>query len=166
MTAGAPSRGWGDRKPPRFDANETETLLGFAGYLRESVIRKLDGLSESRARQAQVASGTSLLWLVRHLTAAEVLWFQIRYAGLSETIPDDALDPGLPVAAHVTAYRTATSRSDEIVRSSGSLEGLCADAEYSGLPLRWVLVHMVEETARHAGHADIVREQLDGVTGR
>jgi uncharacterized damage-inducible protein DinB len=156
----------GDQKPPRFEAPEQKTLLTFLGYLRESVIKKLDGLDDRQARQAMVGSGTSLLWLIQHLTAAEVMWFQIRFAGLSETVPADALDQALPVADHVNAYRTAAARNDEVVISSRSLDERCADDEYAELTLRWVLVHLVEETARHAGHADIIREQLDGATGR
>ncbi len=63
-------------------------------------------------------------------------------------------------------YRRAVERDNEVVSSSGSSEEHCSDPEYVGLTLRWVLVHMIEETARHAGHADIIREQIDGATGR
>lgn len=66
----------------------------------------------------------------------------------------------------VEHYRIAIGCNNEITESAGSLEQRCADPEDADLTLRWVLVHMVEETARHAGHADIIREQVDGTTGR
>jgi hypothetical protein len=66
------------------------------------------------------------------------------------------------------AYRAACRRANEIVAEHDDLDELCARRApgYDPLSLRWLLVHMVEETARHAGHADIIREQLDGATGR
>jgi hypothetical protein len=72
------------------------------------------------------------------------------------------------VASAVAAYRAATSINNEIVGECGDLDQLCARALTTPEPLslRWLLVHMVEETARHAGHADILREQIDGLTGR
>jgi hypothetical protein len=68
----------------------------------------------------------------------------------------------------VTAYQAATRVSNQIVNESSHLDQLChwAPATPEPLSLRWVLVHMIEETARHAGHADILREQVDGQTGR
>jgi len=155
-----------DQKPPKFRGPETETLVTFFDYLRDSLICKVEGLSEEEARRSPVASGTSLVSLVRHLTAAEVSWFQIRFAGSGSPDPGVPLDFELPVARHVAHYRTAIARDNEIVSSSPSLDEPCAEPEYAGLNLRWVLVHMIEETARHAGHADIIREQIDGSTGR
>jgi Protein of unknown function (DUF664) len=155
-----------DNKPPRFDSPERETLVVFLNYLRESVVRKLDGLSEHDARRVLVESGTSLLSLVDHLTAAEVSWFQLRFAATDSPRPADAVDEDSPVERHLTHYRIATERNDWVVASAKTLEQNCGDANYADLTLRWVLVHMIEETARHAGHADIIREQIDGVTGR
>ncbi len=70
--------------------------------------------------------------------------------------------------AAVTAYRRAIQTSNDIVGHCDDLDSLCAKAPVTPEPmsLRWVLVHMVEETARHAGHSDILREQIDGQTGR
>ena len=129
-------------------------------------MRKLEDVSEPDLRRPAVASGTSLLSLVRHLTEAEVNWFQLRFANVETTEPDDALDESLPVADQVRWYQKATSRNNEVVMSAASLEQRCAQEAYGDLTLRWVLVHMIEETARHAGHADIIREQLDGQVGR
>ena len=155
-----------DLKPPKFSGPETGTLVTFFDYLRDSLIRKAEGVSEEEARWSPVASGTSLVSLVQHLTAAEVNWFQIRFAGSGSPDPGVPLDFELPVSRHVAQYRRAIARDNEIVSSSASLDEPCADPEYAGLNLRWVLVHMIEETARHAGHADIIREQIDGSTGR
>jgi Protein of unknown function (DUF664) len=155
-----------DEKPPRFDSSESETLVAFLDYLRESVIRKLDGVSETDARRSLVQSGTSLLFLVSHLTVAEVSWFQLRFAGNTKTVPTESLDEASPVADHVAQYRIAIRRDNVVVGEAGSLEERCAADDYRDLTLRWVLVHMIEETARHAGHADIIREQIDGATGR
>jgi Protein of unknown function (DUF664) len=155
-----------DVKPPRFAASESQTLLTFLDYLRDSVNRKLAGVSEVAARRPLVASGTSLLSLVRHLTTAEVSWFQIRFAGSGSPDPGGPVDEELEVGEHVSQYKRAIARDNQIVRSTASLTQRCAGSGYADVDLRWVLVHMIEETARHAGHADIIREQLDGVTGR
>jgi Protein of unknown function (DUF664) len=130
------------------------------------VSRKLEGVSEVDARRPLVASGTSLLSLVTHLTSAEVSWFQVRFAGSGSTDPDGPVDDQRVVVEHLSRYRRAIVRDNEIVGSTASLDQRCAGADYVDVDLRWVLVHMVEETARHAGHADIIREQIDGVTGR
>jgi Protein of unknown function (DUF664) len=130
------------------------------------VVRKLEGVNEVDARRRAVESGTSLLSLVRHLTEAEVTWFQLRFARIGSPEPEDALDESLPLGDQIGWYEKATARNNAIVMSAGTLEERCADDAYGDLTLRWVLVHMVEETARHAGHADIIREQIDGAVGR
>jgi len=155
-----------DNKPPRFDSSEPETLVVFLNYLRESVVRKLEDLSELDARRVLVDSGTSLLSLVDHLTAAEISWFQLRFAATDSPQPAEALEEERPLADHLAHYRVAAESNDGIVAAAGSLEQRCRDDNYADLTLRWVLVHMIEETARHAGHADIIREQIDGVVGR
>jgi hypothetical protein len=149
--------------------SEKKTLEEFLDYLRESVIIKLQGLDEASARRPLVPSGTSLLWLVKHLTGVEVAWFQFAFAGL----PASQDDPGHSshtdtVASVISDYRDAIDANNRILTGCDDLEVLCARglATKEPLSLRWVLVHMVEETARHAGHADILREQLDGLTGR
>jgi hypothetical protein len=129
-------------------------------------VRKLDGLSDDDARRSVVQSGTSLLSLVQHLTMAEVSWFQIRFAGSQSPVPDAAAEDDLAVGEHLANYRKAIDADNEIVALAPSLEQPCAADDYADVDLRWVLVHMIEETARHAGHADIIREQIDGVTGR
>ncbi len=155
-----------DRLPPKLVAFESATLLAFLDYLRESVILKLQDISEDDSRRVLVPSGTTLLGLVQHLTMVEVSWFQLRFAGSDSPEPDSPVSDELPVRYHIAAYRTAARRNNEIVAIASALEQPCSDPTLEGLTLRWVLTHMVEETARHAGHADILREQIDGVTGR
>jgi hypothetical protein len=156
-----------DRKPPRSDGDERETLQGLLAFQRESVVRKVDGVGEEAARASPVSSGTNLLWLVKHLTQAESLWIVHRFAGRDDALPDDSLRPEDTLAGAVAGYRANWARVDAVVASASSLDQVC-QAIGDGAPpnLRWVLMHLLEETARHAGHADILRELIDGETGR
>ncbi|PJE95154.1 mini-circle protein [Streptomyces carminius] len=160
----------GDVRPPGIDAAERETLLAFLGYLREAVAAKATGVPGEAARAPGVPSGTSLLGLVKHLTAVEHNWFGWAFAGEG----DEPLDDGAPPAPGETAdgllaaYRAAADRSNRIVAACDRLDrpGARSLRETPAPTLRWILVHMIEETARHAGHADILRERIDGSTGR
>jgi uncharacterized damage-inducible protein DinB len=147
---------------------ERDTLLEFLDYLRESLIIKVTGLDEESARRSTVPSGTSLLGLIKHLTSVEVGWFQFTFAGMDVTLPANEVIPTDTVSEVVASYRAAAQANNRIVLGEHDLDQLCARAPTTPEPLslRWVLVHMVEETARHAGHADILREQMDGQVGR
>jgi len=156
-----------DRNAPVVVAGEIETSLAFLAYLRQGVSRKLDGLTEDQVRRALVPSGTSLLGLVKHLTEVEAYWIQRRFAGLDVPLVDDgfSVTPDDTVASVRRAYDGAAARTDDIARGTGDPERPLARSTH-GLTLRWALAHLTEETARHAGHADILRELLDGATGR
>lgn len=155
-----------DVKPPRLCADEKETLLTLLQYQRESLVRKVAGADEAVARSSAVASGTTLPWLVKHLTAAEVSWMQVRFAGLEVPVPGDAVEPGDTIAAIISRYHDGWARTDDIALAA-SLDEPCRGAiEEPAVNLRWVLTHLLEETARHAGHADILRELIDDSTGR
>jgi Protein of unknown function (DUF664) len=114
-----------------------------------------------------VGSGTSLLWLMRHMAAAEATWVLHRFAG--QDPPPPGPDPaGDTLRAAASAYRQGWQRVDAVAfASAAGLDELCRRPD-PGPPvsLRWVLMHLLEETARHAGHADILRELIDGSTGR
>ena len=155
-----------DRKPPRLCASEAETLLALLQFQRESLIRKVDGVDEVAARQSPVGSGTTLLWLLKHLAQAETRWVQIRFAGLNPVLPDDTVRPDDTIASAIAGYRGATVQSDSIARTAGLDDPCRGDDGSEPVNLRWVLAHLLEETARHAGHADILRELIDGSTGR
>ncbi|GAA2149108.1 DinB family protein [Actinomadura napierensis] len=160
----------GDLRPPSLNADERTTLLTFLHYLRDAVVAKASGVPEEAARTPGVPSGTSLLGLVKHLTRTELNWFVWAYEGADTPLLDDG-EPPLPgeTAADIVAgYRAAAERSDAIAAACPDLDrpGARSLRETPPPSMRWLLVHMIEETARHAGHADILREHLDGSTGR
>ena len=156
-----------DRKPPRLELDERATVQALLQYQRESLVRKVEGVDEAAARSAIVGSGTTLLWLLKHMTRAESVWVLRRFAGLDVEIPDDRILPGDTTGSAVAGYRAVWHQVDDVVHTSPSLDEVCRDAgDGSPLNLRWVLMHLLEETARHAGHADILRELIDGQTGR
>jgi len=150
-----------DLKPPRLATDERDTLLTMLRFQRESLVRKVTGAPSDAA--SPVGSGTTLLWLVRHLAWAESLWIADRFAGLDVEPPHDDATDGDTIGAAVAAYRDVWIRVDAIV-ADASLEDTCRRGEPANL--RWVLTHLLAETARHAGHADILRELIDGQTGR
>lgn len=155
-----------DRKPPRLVSGERETLGALLQYTRESMVRKLESADDEAARRVFVGSGTSLLWLLKHLARAETLWVIGRFAGESTVLPDDEVRATDTVDEAIARYRETWARVDAIV-ASADFDDVCRDVgDEAPVNLRWVLVHLLEETARHAGHADILRELLDGATGR
>ena len=157
-----------DRRTPLRLTTEKETLQEFLDYLRESLILKVEGLTEDAVRVSLVPSGTTLLGLVKHLVAVETMWLHYAFAGLDVDLGRDGLEPTATIASVTAAYRSTAEESNRIIADCDALERLCARTLTTPEPLslRWVLVHLVEETARHAGHADILREQIDGSVGR
>ncbi len=158
-----------DQRPPRLVGGERATLHALLQYQRESLVRKVSDVDEKDARRALVPSGTTLLWLTKHMARAEMLWVAHRFAGhdLTGAAADDTVQPGDMLAAAIDEYRATWSRVDEIAADAPSLDDPCLRlGDDSPVNLRWVLMHLLEETARHAGHADIIRELIDGETGR
>jgi len=153
-------------------SDEFTILNDFLDYYRAVIARKLDGLDAEQMRWSPVDSGTSIGGIVRHLGFVERWWFQAVFAGnrcefpWSEEDPDaDFLMPPEEDAASVIAfYLSECDRSRELVAAAPDLDVVITRGERD-TTLRWILVHMIEETARHAGHADILREMLDGATG-
>ena len=115
-----------------------------------------------------MASGTSLLWLMKHMARAEQIWVVGRFCGMEEAVAGDTLGPDDTLAAAIDAYRETWRHVDAIVLQASGLDQLARVTEPGspGVNLRWILMHLLEETARHAGHADILRELLDGSIGR
>lgn len=146
---------------------ELEDLLVGLDGMRTSVLRKLDGLSESDARRSTVPSGTNLAGLLQHLTHLESLWFEHIVAGGPATRGKRSMevDASVSLADLRREYRAAWDASNAIATSIGDPEApvIRAGKTHS---LRWAILSVLQETARHAGHADIIREQLDGRTGR
>ena len=155
-----------DKKPPRSFGNEREVLMTLLQYQRESLARKVVGVSNAAAHRSPVKSGTNLLWLVLHLAYAERLWIIHRFAGGEEPLGSPALSQD-NIDAALTAYRQTWAAVDAVIDATPTLDQVSVITDDSGqLTLRWILAHLLEETARHAGHADILRELIDGVTGR
>ncbi len=156
-----------DQKPPRLSTDEVGTLTALLGYQRASLVRKVAGLSAAQASWSPVPSGTSLLWLVGHMAEAEQTWVVRRFAGLETAPGDSGGEAHATVDEAVDAYRTTWLVVDDIVARAPGLDAPCrGDTGDPPVNLRWILAHLVEETARHAGHADIIRELIDGDTGR
>jgi uncharacterized damage-inducible protein DinB len=156
-----------DLKPPRLEGSERDTVMALLQFQRESVVRKVSGVADADLRSSPVGTGTSLLWLVVHLAHAELLWVLRRFAGEDVDLPGNQAGPEVSLDAALSLYRTTWDRVDAVVASARDLEERCRWIESGDPPtLRWVLLHLLEETARHAGHADILRELIDGSTGR
>jgi uncharacterized protein DUF664 len=164
------------RVDPPLAADERETLIAFLDYQRESVLIKLEGLDEKAARFVVSPKGNSLASIVQHLGWVEVWWFRMSFLGEEVDVPwsdedkdaDFRVDDARPVADIVAFYRSEWERANEIVRAAPSLDerGVrVLQPENERPTLRWILNHMMEETARHAGHADITRELIDGSIG-
>jgi hypothetical protein len=158
------------REPvPRDDDGELATALAFLQFARHCVLKKTEGLDDVDLRRPVVPSGTSLLGLVRHLTDGEHYWFAHTVAGEAGA-GDVDFEMGVddrPTQEVVDAYRAAAEHSDDILTAIGDLDQpVSQPIDGQHVSIRWVLTHMAHETARHAGHADILREQIDGATGR
>jgi len=155
---------------PLNDGGELDTALAFLSFARSCVLKKVDGLDEEQLRRRLVVSDTTLLGLVAHLTAAERYWFGYTLAGdlrYADVDFDMAVAPNRSADQVIADYRTAIAESDAHIRATGGLDVRTAHpVDNEPLTLRWLLAHMTSETVRHAGHADILRELIDGVTGR
>lgn len=160
-------------RPARL-GDERAQLLGWLDLQRAIVHWKCEGLAPEDAHRAVLPASPDLTMagLVSHLRWTEHLWFEVVMAGTTSDNPQfsgedaDMRVGGIPLATLLTDYDRQCVRSAEIV-AAHSLDDLSADRETVPEPvtLRWILFHMVEETARHAGHADAIRELLDGVKG-
>ena len=165
-----------DRADPPPVAGERESLDSWLDFHRATLLMKCQGLTgEQLARRAVPPSSLSLLGLVRHMAEVERAWFRRRFAGhaeldylyCSDEFPDGDFD--FAGAASAEADLAALTRECELARAAAS--GRSLDDTFvhrlrgTTMDLRWVYVHMIEEYARHNGHADLLREQIDGATG-
>jgi uncharacterized damage-inducible protein DinB len=155
-----------DEKPPRLEGDERQTLQVLLQYHRDSMVRKVTGVSDADARRTFVDSGTTLLWLLKHMALAESMWILRRFAGEDVELPSDTVQPNDTLTAAVDTYRRTWAQVGAVVAVS-NLDDSCRNmVEGAPVNLRWVLTHLLAETARHAGHADVLRELIDGTTGR
>jgi uncharacterized damage-inducible protein DinB len=163
-----------NRIDPPYEAGERRTLEAFLDYHRATLAVKCAGLSDEQLRTRAVPPSTlSLLGLVRHMADVERNWFRRVLGG--EDVPglywtDDDVDGDFDnvdtadVADAFDRWREECEQARQATAAAPSLEvtGLRKGAQVS---LRWILVHMIEEYARHNGHADLIRERIDGTVG-
>ena len=144
---------------------------------RDVVLWKLEGLDDEQLRRPMTPSGTTMLGLVKHLAAVEYGWFcqtfgrptEPKVEALEEsekTDPDSdwRVDPDESTADILAFYGRARAAADRAVEETG-LDTTGTSWSGRTVSMRWVLVHMLEEVARHAGHLDILRELIDGAAG-
>jgi hypothetical protein len=162
------------RHEPPHEGDERATLTAFLDFQRATLALKCDGLSDEQLREAAVPpSNLSLLGLVRHMAEVERNWFRPLLSGEEMSM---IFAPGLDwdgafrdvarasVAEAFDAWQAECEHARILVAAAPSLDvtGIRAGEQFS---LRWVIAHLIEEYARHNGHADLIRERLDGSRG-
>ena len=170
------------RPEPPLAADEAGTLLGYLAYQRATLAWKCAGLDEAGLATRVGVSTMTLGGLLKHLAYVEDHWCAVRLHGLPAPAPWGAVDWAADEdwdwhsAAHdapqelLALWQTSAARSQALVDEAladGGLDRLAAKAWADGRSpsLRWILVHLIEEYARHNGHADLLREAVDGQTG-
>jgi uncharacterized damage-inducible protein DinB len=163
-----------ERVVPPLAAQEREMLTAWLDFHRDTLARKCEGLTGEQLRQRTVPpSSMSLLGLIRHMAEGEFQWFgmvlgrqELPFPYYTDDNPNADFDDvaGADVTEAFATWRAECAAARERVAAAPSLDttGTQEGKEYS---LRWILVHMIEEYARHNGHADLIRERIDGTVG-
>lgn len=156
---------------PESTPDEATLLLRFIDAQRLGLRAALAGLTEEQARSTPTASSMSLAGLLKHVTAVERRWVVAaianRPAGLWPVEDWDAkwqLEPGDTVEQLLAAFAATAAETAAVVAQVADLGAPCRQPDSAESSVRWVLLHLVEEHARHAGHADVIRESIDGAT--
>jgi uncharacterized damage-inducible protein DinB len=157
-------------------AGEREMLDGWLDFHRATLLRKCAGLTDEQLKQASCPpSNLTLLGLVRHMAEVERIWFRFRFAG-EEVDPlyyrEDGADRDFNEVATADAAADFATYQAELEEVRRTVAGRSLDETFTSrrhpdkqISLRWVYLHMIEEYARHNGHADLLRERIDGATG-
>jgi hypothetical protein len=163
-----------ERPEPPFVAGEPEMYDAFLAFLQQTLLLKIDGLADEDLRRSFVPSGLTLLGLIKHQAYVHRWWFRHTFAGEDVTFPwskadpdaDWRVEPGETRDSIVALYQAEVDAGRAIVRAAG-MDDLAArpDDPARRRNMRWIMAHMLEEVARHCGHADIYRELIDGQTG-
>ena len=158
---------------PDSTGSERQVLEAFLDFHRQVLVSKVDGISENEARHRRVPSKTTLAGLIKHMIGVERGWFQEVLAGRK---PEDIgpnvgggdeswdLAENETVSSLIKEYEQTCEQSRQTAARL-ALDDAVPEPDMGQVSLRWVYVHMIEETARHVGHADILREQTDGTAG-
>jgi uncharacterized damage-inducible protein DinB len=161
---------------PPMQGDERPMLRDFLDLSRAILWRKAQGLTEEQSRATVGSSNLTMIGLVRHMAMVEQIWFARTFLGNQdeeilwndptnydrdfEPLPEDTL------AKALHAYDREVARARQIELDAASLDVLSAIGNRDRIPsLRWIIIHMIEEYARHCGHADLIRQSIDGATG-
>ena len=161
---------------PAPTSDERELLLGYLQFKREAVVATSEGLSEEQVRWTPDGKLLPIIGVINHLTHVEWRWIDGRYVGarFPKRGEEFIVGPDRSIDEVVGAYWERSRRTEQVVRAAPSLDAPCLGREGTGEPvhvllelsgpidLRWAILHLIEETAHHAGHADSTREMLDG----
>ncbi len=156
-----------------FTGGEKESLYVALDRHRDAVLWKIEGLDDEQLRRPMTPSGTSPLGLIKHLGGAELGWFCETFGRETGPLPFDfevdetsdmRIEPHESTADVLAFYARARAAADQVIDEL-DLDDLGKAWFGDAVSLRWVLIHMITETARHAGHLDILRELTDGATG-
>ena len=165
---------------PGIRENESTTLGEFLDYFRAVLRRKAEGLSAEQLNTPLAPSDMTIGGMLKHLTYVEIWWFGEIFLGIDPPPPWNTVDWEADndwdwhSAVHdtpeqlLTAYDDACAASREVAAAASGLdqESVAESRRHGGhFTLRWIMVHMIEEYARHCGHADLIRESIDGETG-
>ncbi len=151
--------------------DERTALMGFLQRQRDLVAWKVRAASDDTLRSVSTSSGLTIPGVIRHLENVERWWFRDVFAGEADLSydwtdedPDAEFRPAgdVPVASLLSAYAEESARCDAVIEAAPSLDQVSATR---GSSLRWIILHLIEETGRHLGHLDLLRELADGEVG-
>ena len=165
--------------PDATTTSERDSLSQYLDYQRETILLKTEGLTKAQLAQKIPSSGLTLAGILYHLALVEEDWFEVKFLGHEDREDwagiDWKADPDYEFRTAVDKepdwlrrrYRDACDRARQVAAEASSLDDVSVRTLSNGKPftLRWMTLHLIEETARHAGHADLLREAIDGVVG-
>jgi uncharacterized damage-inducible protein DinB len=164
-----------ERRSEPFVADERPMLQGWLDWHRDTLLYKCAGLTAEQLKQASAdPSNLTLLGLVRHMADVERAWFRRRIAGEEidpifsspDNVDGDFDDvAGADAEADFATFRAEVAACDAVVAGRSLEDTFIHVRSQREMSIRWVYVHMIEEYARHNGHADLIRERIDGATG-
>jgi uncharacterized damage-inducible protein DinB len=165
--------------PDATTTSERESLGQYLDYQRETILLKTEGLTKAQLGQRIPTSSLTLAGILYHLALVEESWAEVDFLGHADRADWQGIDwDADPDYEFRTAlekepdwlrrrYRDACDRARQVTAAADSLDDFSVAARVGGKPftLRWMMLHLIEETARHAGHADLIREAIDGTVG-